>query len=576
MNNLSIRTKLFLSFGIVIAMIAGLAGFAMYSTMQINNRSRELNDSWLVSVAVLGRMMHDVGSARSYGILRPLQTDPQQQTVTAELIRQNRESMDKDIQDYRKIIEKSNYNTEEERQHDINLVSTIEKDWNNYKSYAQRCDVLLKEGKTAEAVALMTGEAVTAYQQVNQSIHDTFEMNEKGAAEAAAENEAQYKHAVTLTVTLVAIIIALSLLVVYLLNKNICGSLQEILRVSGVAAKGDLTQEARVEGRDELAELGQAYNMMFANIKALIGSIQNTAEQVASASEELTASAQQSAQATQTVAQSIAEVAEDASGQTTAAENTAAVLQGTVDYVQATVSIVAETAHKTKEAVHKADEGNRIACDAVNQMKELAVVVGDSAKRVARLGERSKEIGSIVDTISGIAGQTNLLALNAAIEAARAGEAGRGFTVVAEEVRKLAEQSATAAEQIGALIGNIQKETESAVVSMHEGLEHVQQGQKRVDSAGTAFSDILQTVDEVNSGAAVAEGTLKNLQVSIQKIKESFAVVDRAAKAIGNASQNVSAATEEQSAGMEEIAASSRTLAGFAEELQKAARKFKV
>ena len=558
MNNLSIRTKLFLSFGIVIAMIAGLAGFAMYSTMQINNRSRELNDSWLGSVAVLGRMMHDVGSARSYGILRPLQTDPQQQTVTAELIRQNRESMDKDIQDYRKIIEKSNYNTEEERQHDINLVSTIEKDWNNYKSYAQRCDVLLKEGKTAEAVALMTGEAVTAYQQVNQSIHDTFEMNEKGAAEAAAENEAQYKHAVTLTVTLVAIIIALSLLVVYLLNKNICGSLQEILRVSGVAAKGDLTQEARVEGRDELAELGQAYNTMFANIKALIGSIQNTA------------------QATQTVAQSIAEVAEDASGQTTAAENTAAVLQGTVDYVQATVSIVAETAHKTKEAVHKADEGNRIACDAVNQMKELAVVVGDSAKRVARLGERSKEIGSIVDTISGIAGQTNLLALNAAIEAARAGEAGRGFTVVAEEVRKLAEQSATAAEQIGALIGNIQKETESAVVSMHEGLEHVQQGQKRVDSAGTAFSDILQTVDEVNSGAAVAEGTLKNLQVSIQKIKESFAVVDRAAKAIGNASQNVSAATEEQSAGMEEIAASSRTLAGFAEELQKAARKFKV
>ena len=83
MNNLSIRTKLFLSFGIVIAMIAGLAGFAMYSTMQINNRSRELNDSWLGSVAVLGRMMHDVGSARSYGILRPLQTDPQQQTVTA-------------------------------------------------------------------------------------------------------------------------------------------------------------------------------------------------------------------------------------------------------------------------------------------------------------------------------------------------------------------------------------------------------------------------------------------------------------------------------------------------------------
>lgn len=576
MKNFSIRMKLFLSFGVVIFMIVVLAGFSIHSAMKQNEQSRELNNNWLRSSIVLGMMMHDVGSARNYGVLRPMLKDAQQKTSTAELLRQCRDSMNQDIEEYRKIIAASNYDSETARQRDVDTVNKIEKDWNAYKEYAQRCDELLQQGKTDEAIAVMTGDAVGAFEQVNTSIHDAFELNKSGAEQAAEESEAQYARISMLTIGLVLAILLVSLLIVYKLNKNICGSLGEVLRVSGIAAKGDLTQKVQLDGEDEIAALGKSYNTMFASIKSLIHNIQNTAEQVAAASEELTASSQQSAQAAQTVAQSITEVAKEASGQVAAAENTAGILQETVDYVQATVNIVSETTAKTKDAVNKAGEGNRIAEDAVKQMKQLAEAVGSSAKQVSRLGERSKEIGKIVDTISGIAAQTNLLALNAAIEAARAGEAGRGFTVVAEEVRKLAEQSGEAAQRISELISNIQQETETAVVSMKHGLSNVQSGQERVDSAGQAFSDILQTVDEVNSGAVVAEQTLDSLRASIQKISMAFSQVDTAARSIGGASQNVSAATEEQSAGIEEIAASSRTLAGFAEELQTAANKFKV
>jgi len=209
-------------------------------------------------------------------------------------------------------------------------------------------------------------------------------------------------------------------------------------------------------------------------------------------------------------------------------------------------------------------------------MVSIEQSVSSSAEVVTKLGERSKEIGQIVVTISGIAGQTNLLALNAAIEAARAGEQGRGFAVVAEEVRKLAEQSQEAAKQIANLISEIQSETDNAVVAMNEGAREVKVGADVVNNAGKAFKEIVSLISEVSTQIREISAAIQQMASGSQQIVAAVRDIDRISKDAAGQTQTVSAATEEQSASMEEIAAASQALAKMAEDLQSAVRKFRV
>ncbi|WP_371363682.1 methyl-accepting chemotaxis protein [Sporomusa rhizae] len=209
-------------------------------------------------------------------------------------------------------------------------------------------------------------------------------------------------------------------------------------------------------------------------------------------------------------------------------------------------------------------------------MAQIEETVRNSAQVVAKLGERSKEIGQIVDAISGIAGQTNLLALNAAIEAARAGEQGRGFAVVAEEVRKLAEQSQEAAKKIAGLIGEIQGDTDKAVASMNDGTREVNVGADVVNAAGVAFREIIDMVSQVSSQIKEISAAIQQMASGSQQIVGSVKKIDDLSKSSAGEAQNVSAATEEQLASMEEIASASQALAQLAQDLQVAVARFRV
>ena len=208
-------------------------------------------------------------------------------------------------------------------------------------------------------------------------------------------------------------------------------------------------------------------------------------------------------------------------------------------------------------------------------MNTIADTAITSSDVVAKLGERSKEIGNIVEVISGISGQTNLLALNAAIEAARAGEHGHGFAVVAEEVRKLAEESQHASKQIGDLIHTIQEETEHAVAAMETGREEAEKGRENVTATGEEFSEIRAMIDLLQQHAVIIQKTMDDLTQRAAKIDDATGKIHDAASKVAAESQNVSAATEQQAAGMEEIAASSRGLSDMAHDLNAAAAKFK-
>lgn len=342
-------------------------------------------------------------------------------------------------------------------------------------------------------------------------------------------------------------------------------------------AQGDLQKrELSVTSEDEIGQLASGFQEMGATLRTLIGQVHTQSEQLAASSEQLTASADQSALAANQVAASITDVANGAIEQLTAATETSAIVEqmsASIEQVSATTNAVAE---QSIRAASKAHEGSSNVNKAVEQMIQIEQTVNHSAQVVADLGQRSKEIGQIVETISGIAGQTNLLALNAAIEAARAGEQGRGFAVVAEEVRKLAEQSQAAAKQIAELIGGIQADTESAVQAMDHGTREVKLGADVVNSAGQAFDEIVTVVSQVSDQVREIAAEIDQMAVGSQQIVSAVNLIDGLSKKASGEAQTVSAATQEQSASMEEIAAASKSLAILAMNLQEAVNKFRI
>ena len=375
----------------------------------------------------------------------------------------------------------------------------------------------------------------------------------------------------------IAVVLLVAAVVVILFARRIARPIRKIESAAARIAAGDISaNRLDIRSNDEIGRLGRAFEAMSENLRALIKKVGASTDQVAASAEELNASAEQSAQAAMQIAQVITEVAAGAEKQQKAVEHTAA----TVEQMSAGIRQIADNTEKVASASANSAEiaatGSKSIEKSIGQMNIIEKTVTKSAEVVAKLGERSKEIGHIVEVISGIAGQTNLLALNAAIEAARAGEQGRGFAVVAEEVRKLAEQSQEAAKQIADLIGEIRLDTDQAVAAMHEGTREVRTGAEVVTHAGQAFQDIFGAVNAVSRQIGEISGSIQELAGGSQQIVKAVQDIDAVSKETSSQTQTVSAATQEQSATMQEIAASSQALAKMAEELITAVNKFRL
>jgi methyl-accepting chemotaxis protein len=380
-----------------------------------------------------------------------------------------------------------------------------------------------------------------------------------------------------ITVVIIIAVLIIAAFLIFLIANRIAKPLQILAGAASRIAGGDISvTKINVNSNDELGHLAGAFQTMAGNLRELVQEISSSSQQVASSSQQLTANVEQSAQAATQVVSSITDTAEGI-------EQQESKLAAALELVGKIAAGARSEAEKTQNAVERAnravgaaEEGNKAVDTAIRQMTNIRQTVDNSAQAVAELGERSQEIGQIVETISSIAGQTNLLALNAAIEAARAGEQGRGFAVVAEEVRKLAEQSEEAAKQIAVLIGDIQVKTGAAVAAMAEGTQEVKRGTEVVDKAGQAFVDIDGHVKEVASIASGTADGLNQLADNSQVVVSGMREVEDISREIVSQTQTISAAAEEQSASMEEIAASSQHLAKLAEELQTSVTKFKV
>ncbi len=345
--------------------------------------------------------------------------------------------------------------------------------------------------------------------------------------------------------------------------------------IEGMAAGNLNIRNVDSSSNDELGDMARSFNSMQGQLRNTIKKIADTAEKVADASEELTANASQSADASVNVAETVGEVANGTESQLvdidTAKQN--------VNMVYDDINSMAEKAKQVTEATDStaeaAEKGESLMEDAVAKMNNIENSVTQSAAVVAQLGEKSQQIGEIVDAITAISEQTNLLALNAAIEAARAGEAGRGFAVVAEEVRKLAEQSQESAEEIRSRIGGIQTETDKAVKTMETGTKDVKEGIEAIRNVGEQFRNIMEKVGSISDQMKGIDSSVTTVSDGANSIVDAVDSIDKVSRNTSRQIQTISAATEEQSASNEEIAAAAHSLSQLADELNTEARKFK-
>ncbi|SDO12464.1 methyl-accepting chemotaxis protein [Alkalicoccus daliensis] len=410
-------------------------------------------------------------------------------------------------------------------------------------------------------------------------VEDTLELAEiiQGQAEQAGGtvNNIVEQNVIVFIVT-IAVILLIGGTVFYFLAAVLSRSLKTVGKTMNEVSKGNLAvSKLKVNSKDELGKMSSAVNNMIDQLQRMLGSVETTADQVAASAEELLASSNETSRATEEISSSIQEVSNGAESQVEqAAENeeTVSQISQSVSAITSSVSAVNKASGASSE---KAAHGRDVIGKTAAQMEKINDVTNQIDVSVNRLSERSGRIGSIVSLINDVADQTNLLALNAAIEAARAGEHGKGFAVVADEVRKLAEQTTNATSEIGVLIEQIQEDVKLSVTRTKEGKEAVDQGSSYVLEAGLSFSDLTEAIQNVALQMKEVTCAVEEVESGVEQIASRSKETTTVAEQSASYTQNVAASAEEQLASMEEVSASANQLATTAEELQGILKEFK-
>ncbi|EON72930.1 methyl-accepting chemotaxis protein [Lysinibacillus sphaericus] len=360
------------------------------------------------------------------------------------------------------------------------------------------------------------------------------------------------------------------------MSLRITKRIKRISDLSLAMSKGDLTQQVTVKVNDEIGDMGENFNTMSNSLKETIKKISNESQQLSATSEELAASSIENQKASNEISESIQLVATGTDEQDAAMKNAVGIINEVfkhVDDVTVSMDNVKDSIHYSTET---AKQGGEVVEQTVSQMSEIDKNVSSSAEKISMLNEKSNEIRQISLIIQSISEQTNLLALNAAIEAARAGEHGKGFAVVADEVRKLAEQSSNSALQINEIIHDIENGIEDSMGLVNLGVSSAKEGMKLVNESGKAFGEIKDSIIAGTTKISEVSIAMENMKNHIAEVVVHIEAVSKTSIEVNNYSQNVAASSEEMSASMEEVSSVSQELARMSGELEEAIQQFKL
>lgn len=342
-------------------------------------------------------------------------------------------------------------------------------------------------------------------------------------------------------------------------------------------AEGDLTVNLRcMEQEDEIGKLCGSLNTMLSNFRTLVGDISHGSDVFADSSRLLAERAEVTALSAKQIASAIHQVAGGSQSQANSVQNIMVAVQNMAEGISQIETNVKLADNASSQALQVANEGDLAMTKVNTQMGHIHQTVDETGKIISTLGEKSAVIGTIVESIKAISDQTNLLALNAAIEAARAGEHGRGFSVVAEEVRKLAEQSTISSAQIEQIIEDIKTNLDKAIMSMDAEKEVVRDGALAIGEAQKAFNRIMEGTQTVNEQIQEVAQLTAGIAASSQQISSEIEQVAAITEETTAQTEEVASSSSEQMLSMEDINQSSEELSTTALELQSAARRFKL
>ena len=538
LNNIKIGFRLSLGFGLVLLILIGMGLMGVGGASKLNQGLEQIVK---VNYAKI-KLANDVNTVIS-GLIENIElmlvNDQAGKSETNQKINKFRvlynESMDK--------LEKL-----ETTEKGKDLIASVKSRLNNAKEANNNVIALSLSGKTNEAASVFRNEASALDLKIKEGCEAIIQYQEAQMADRVSEAGGQFSTIQTASFATIGVAMLIGILVSVFITRSITRPLSAVVVVAKALAAGDLTVAVESQDKDEIGELMKAMQFMTESLHTTIGQVSGTSSQVASAAHQLQTTAVQ-------IATSSEEVAAQAGTVATAGEEMSTT---SADIAQNCLR-VAEGAQRASQA---ASNGVELVEQTVAVMGQIAETVQETAKTVKSLGTRSDQIGTIIGTIEDIADQTNLLALNAAIEAARAGEQGRGFAVVADEVRALAERTTRATKEISDMIKAIQKETKEAVAAMEQSVYQVKAGTIEAAKSGEALQDILQQVNDVT--------------VQVSQIATAAEEQTATTSEISNNMQLITSVVLQSSQGAQESAAAALQLNANAEELQRLVQQFKL
>ncbi|WP_103308867.1 MULTISPECIES: methyl-accepting chemotaxis protein [unclassified Pseudomonas] len=522
LRNMNIAPRAFLGFALIGALMLALGVFALTQMSKIRTSGESIAQNSVPSIKALNEFTQLTLRLRvlSYRLLVNREPDIQQKTY--DLLEQRSQQIRATQTTYEKLI-----SAPDERAAYDQYVQLL----GQYRQLEERMKTLSRNNQVDELRALLNTELLSNSDAINAAIDHLVEINNLQAEALNKGAAQQYSGAFNWVVTLLVIATGLTLLFAWLLTNSITKPIANALDAAEEIAKGNLTRPITVDGSDEAGRLLRAMSTMQEKLRDTLQRISGSATQLASAAEELNAVTDESARGLTQQNNEIEQAATAVNEMTSAVEEVA--------------RNAVSTSEASKHATTSAGDGRDLVQETVGAIERMSADVQSTATLIGNLANESRDIGKVLDVIRGLADQTNLLALNAAIEAARAGEAGRGFAVVADEVRALAHRTQQSTSEIERMIGSIQSGTEHAVDSMRNSTERAESTLNIARGAGLSLDTINTAIVEINErNLVIASAAEEQAQVAREVDRNLVNIRDLSVQSATGANQTTAASAE--------------------------------
>ena len=522
LRNLKIGIRAASAFTLLGILVLVMGLIALYETRQMDTATDEIRITWIPAVVALSEISTDLGRARDVTLRATLSNDTGEHARDLEMLQGINQRLTTSLKNYDSTIVEAD---------DRALFNAFMAAYQQYAGLQAKVLQDVTANRIAEAEQQVSGPLSQYADNMMHAMAALIDYNGKGAEQASQRSSDVADEAFKALIGALLVIVLALAAIATLLTRSIVRPLAEAVAVAERVATGDLTREIQVVGRDEPALLLRALSRMQSSLRDTIRQIAASSDQLASASEELHTVTEDTSRG---LHQQSAEIDQAATA---------------VNQMTAAVEEVANNAVSTADASRGADQTTRDGRDRVNQalasIQHLVADVTGTSSEIEQLASNANEISRVLDVIGAIAGQTNLLALNAAIEAARAGEAGRGFAVVADEVRALAHRTQQSTAEIEQMIAGIQNGTERAVSAMHSSQGRATGTLEVAEGAGQALEVIAEAMASINQrNLVIASASEQQAQVAREVDRNLVNIRDLAMQTSAGANQTSAAAQD--------------------------------